>query len=298
MEPGDLYGLPLDRFVAERGALAKALRAEGRREEAAEVAALKKPSVAAWAVNQIVRTQKRPVGALFEAGDALRTTQEELLAGRGDARTLRAAAESERGAVEALVEAARGLLTSEGHELSTAVVERVSETLHAAALDDSAREQVREGRLVRELRHIGFGLGEAAGAGAPGRRASKSKAAGKAPAAKASAAKPRARGARAHGRAADGKRNAAARKRDAAERERTKRDKRERDQARKAARTAELAARRRVERAATALEAAEERRERAAQRLADADAALAGAREEAEAAAAEHARARADLERG
>jgi len=68
----DLYGLPLDRFVAERTALARELRGAGRREEAGEVAALRKPSVAAWAVNQLVRTQGRAVDELFEAVDALR----------------------------------------------------------------------------------------------------------------------------------------------------------------------------------------------------------------------------------
>ena len=157
--PHDLYGLPLDRFVAERGALAKALRADRRRDEAKEVAALRKPSVAAWAVNQLVRTQDAGVGELLGAGDALRSAQEDLLAGRGDARALRAAGERERAAVEALVEAARGLLTSGGLELSEPVVERVADTLHAAALDEDAREQVREGRLERELRHVGLGLG-------------------------------------------------------------------------------------------------------------------------------------------
>ena len=38
------------------------LRAEKRRDEAAEVAALRKPSIAAWAVNQLVRTQHDAVG--------------------------------------------------------------------------------------------------------------------------------------------------------------------------------------------------------------------------------------------
>ena len=60
----DLYGLPLDAFVPERDALAKRLRAEGRRDEAAEVKALRKPSVAAWAVNQAVRSQPRAARAL------------------------------------------------------------------------------------------------------------------------------------------------------------------------------------------------------------------------------------------
>ena len=171
MEPDDLYGLALDRFIPERGALAKALRADKRRDEAAEVAALRKPSVAAWAVNQLVRTQGDGLRELFDAGDGLREAQADLLAGRGDGRTLRAANERERDAVDTLVEAARGLLSSDGHELSPAVVERVADTLHAAALDAGAREQVRDGRLERELRHAGLGLGESPGPAPRPRRA-------------------------------------------------------------------------------------------------------------------------------
>ncbi len=148
MEPRDLYGLPLDRFVAERGALAKSLRADGKRDEAAEVAKLRKPSVAAWAVNQLVRTQSRELKALFKAGDQLQRAQADLLAGKGDAGKLRAAAEREREAVDELTEAARGLLSSEGHELAPATLDRVSDTLHAAALDKDARGEV-AGRLPR-----------------------------------------------------------------------------------------------------------------------------------------------------
>ena len=68
----DLYGLPLDRFVPERTALSRELRKAGEREQAGEVAALRKPSVAAWAVNQLVRTQRKAIDELLEAGDGLR----------------------------------------------------------------------------------------------------------------------------------------------------------------------------------------------------------------------------------
>ena len=171
MEPRDLYGLPLDRFVAERGALAKSLRADGKRDEAAEVAKLRKPSVAAWAVNQLVRTQSREVKALFKAGDQLQRAQADLLAGKGDAGKLRAAAEREREAVDELTEAARGLLSSEGHELAQATLDRVSDTLHAAALDEDARGEVQDGCLVRELRHVGLGaFGELPASPAPRER--------------------------------------------------------------------------------------------------------------------------------
>ena len=97
--------------------------------------------------------------ALLRAGDALREAQAGVLSGGADARDLRAAADRERGAVDDLVDTARGLLSSSGQELSATTLERVADTLHAAALDDDARDEVNDGRLVRELRHVGLGAG-------------------------------------------------------------------------------------------------------------------------------------------
>jgi hypothetical protein len=277
MDADDLYGLPLDRFVPERGALARALRADGRRDEAAGVAALRKPSVAAWAVNQLVRAQDRAVAELFDAGDALRKTQADVLAGRGDGRALRSAGQAERAAVDALVGVARGLLTSEGHDLSAAIIEKVADTLHAAALDHDARRELRDGRLERELRHVGLGIGDLPDA-APARPTPKRKTP-----------------ARAKPAGGSGKDRAEA-ERLARERAEAQRAERERAKARKAAQAAESAARRLADRAARALQAAEERRERAAGALRDADEALATAREEAEATTEAHRRAQEELE--
>ena len=153
----DLYGLPLDRFVAERDALAKRLRADGRRAEADEVKALRRPTVAAWGVNQVVRTQSRAARRLWEAGDALIEAQEALLGGRGEAKALRAASEGEREALDGLVAAARGLLSGEGRDLGEATIERVRETLHAAAIDPGSREDVAAGRAAKERAHAGLG---------------------------------------------------------------------------------------------------------------------------------------------
>jgi hypothetical protein len=161
MDPRALYGLPLDRFVPERGALAKELRKSGQPEQAEAVAALRKPSLAAWAVNQLVRTQGRAVAELFDAGDAVRGAQTKLLAGQGRGDALREALGRERQAVGELVEVARGLLDSDGRGLSSATLERVAETLEAAALDEAARAQVRDGCLQRELRRVGLGAGDA-----------------------------------------------------------------------------------------------------------------------------------------
>src|SRR3954451_22774991 len=175
MAAGDadaVYGLPLEQFVPERDALAKRLRAEKRRAEADEIKALRKPSVAAWAVNQAVRSQPKAARALWDAGDALVAAQEDLLAGRGDAAGLRAAAEGERAALDGLLDAARGLLTGEGRDLGEATIERVRETLHAAAIEPSVREDVAAGRATRERAHAGLGAFGEVSARAPTARKS------------------------------------------------------------------------------------------------------------------------------
>lgn len=256
-----LYGLPLDCFVPERGALAKELRQQGQREQAAAVASLRKPSVAAWAVNQVVRSQARDVKALFDAGDRLQKAQSELLAGRGDAAALRDAVERQRTAVEKLVDRAGGLLSADGHELTQATLERVSETLHAAALDEDARSQVQDGCLERELRHVGLGGGGELAAPAtrpPGR--AKGKTAGKA---------------------------------DQAD---EKRQERERAERLKAARKAETDARRAADRADRELRAAQARRDDAESKLEEAERALEAAHERAEQTSREHERAKRELD--
>ena len=151
-----LYALPLERFVAERGALAKKLRAAGRPEEAAAVAALPKPSVAAWAVNQVVRSQGQAARALWEAGDAVLDVQRRLVAGEASGDDLREAVAGERRALASLADAARGLVTGGGRFLGEQNVQAVTETLHAAAVDPAAREAVAAGRAVRPLQLSGL----------------------------------------------------------------------------------------------------------------------------------------------
>jgi hypothetical protein len=227
---------------------------------------MRKPSLAAWAVNQLVRTQRRAVAALFEAGDALERAQSELLAGRGDPIALREAGKRERASVAKLLEAARGLLSAEGHELSPAMLERVSDTLHAGALDGHARAEVEQGCLHRELRHIGLGADQAV----PSRASRRSGAGKPRPARKAAASNTERRSAQAE---------------------------RERSERLKAARHAEAEARHAAERADRALESAQQRRDHAADSLAKAEAALADARARAEEAAVTHQRARHALEK-
>jgi hypothetical protein len=165
-----LYGLPLEEFTAARNRLARALRAQGRREAAAHVARLTKPSLAAWAVNQVMRTQRNDAQRLLSAGERLRSAHANLAAGRGSADELRAASEAEQAAVRRLINAAEGLLTGRGRSLGDAVVDRVRETLHATAADADTRDLAAGGRLTRESRLFDGGALTAGGTKAKPRR--------------------------------------------------------------------------------------------------------------------------------
>ena len=77
----ELYGLDPSDFVAARNDLARRLRREGDRTLAAEVATLRRPTPAAWAVNQLTRRHRDDVEELVRLGEALQAAQDEALGG-------------------------------------------------------------------------------------------------------------------------------------------------------------------------------------------------------------------------
>jgi hypothetical protein len=141
-EADELYGLPDAEFTPARDALAKRLRAEKRREDADAVKALRRPSVAAGAINRAVR--EHGADEVLAAGEALRAAHEALLSGGGDAARVREAMARERDAVRDFTRLALGEGASE------ATQEKVRATLHAASVDDDVREALTAGRLERE----------------------------------------------------------------------------------------------------------------------------------------------------
>jgi hypothetical protein len=158
----DLYGLALEQFTAERNDLVKRLKVDGDKEAAARVGKLRKPTLPAWAVNQLVRTQPKQIKALFATGDAVARAQ-----GKGQADKLREAAADQREQLAELMDRAEGLLDADGRTLAAGVLERVSETLRAAAIDPECRAQVQDGCLTRELRFTGLSGFSAAAAATP-----------------------------------------------------------------------------------------------------------------------------------
>jgi hypothetical protein len=150
-----LYGLPLDEFVPQRDAAAKRLRADGERDAAAAVKALRKPTAGAWALNQAVRRRGAETQDLLDAGERLRAAHADLLSG-GDRNELRAAMDEQRRLAGILSDCAEAIASETGKS-GPALRERVRSTLHAAAVDDEVREQLESGRLVREQEAVGLG---------------------------------------------------------------------------------------------------------------------------------------------
>ena len=162
----ELYALDPGEFVAGRNELAKRLRKAGDRERAAGVAKLRRPSPAAWAVNQLVRRHRAEVEELVRLGEALRAAQDRALTG-AESGDLRQAGRARRDAVARLAERADRLLVERGGTAGAHAGD-VTATLEAASLDAEAGAAVLAGRLATELEPpSGFGLFDLTMAPAP-----------------------------------------------------------------------------------------------------------------------------------
>jgi hypothetical protein len=255
-EADELYALPLAEFTSARNDLEKRLRKDGQRDEAAEVKALRKPTVPAWALNQVARQRPGEVGDLIDAGRRVREAQDELLAG-GDRKAL----------VRATVDAGK----EGGIGTGAAFEDKVGATLRAAAADDEVAAQLVAGRLEREHEAVGL-LGFEAEPDVPARDSP----APKKPAGRA----PKKRSVKKKGDD-DAEREAAAEKRRAEARER------KRLKALETARKAEQRARRAAEAAEQATAKERVTAERAVKRLSKAEADEESARAKLEEAVAE-----------
>ena len=156
-ERATLYSGSLSEFTGARAERAKQLKADGENELAAAVAKLPKPTVAAWAVDQVAHHYRKELGAFLAAGQAVRDAQAKLLRGRGSRDGLEAALDEERRLVRSLAELARGLLADHGQKPTQTTLDRVRETLHAATLDEAIAGDLAAGAIEKEQRASGFG---------------------------------------------------------------------------------------------------------------------------------------------
>ena len=141
-----LYQLPLDEFTAARNALAKTSGAA-----AAEIRALQKPPVAAWAINQVYWRGRPAFHALTTAAAALRAAHTAVVTGKKA--DLRAAGKAHEDALEAVVKLAIAILGDAGQPATDATRQAISTTLRALPASTDP-----PGRLTQVLQPTGFEL--------------------------------------------------------------------------------------------------------------------------------------------
>lgn len=81
IEIDELFQLPPERFTAARDELARRTLEAGDKASAAEIKQLRKPTLIAWALNQLARRHRSDIDELIEAGQALRGAQRKALSG-------------------------------------------------------------------------------------------------------------------------------------------------------------------------------------------------------------------------
>ena len=150
-----LFKLPLGAFTPARNALAARFKKAGQQTMADAAKALPKPSVAAWAVNQLYWRHRGPFDRLIEAGDRFRQAQS--VQTRNSA-GVREHLEARRQAQAALVRIAADVLRDGGYSGTRDMLRRVTSTLEALSTYGSLPDAPRAGRLTAELEPPGFDM--------------------------------------------------------------------------------------------------------------------------------------------
>lgn len=155
-EVDDLFKLPLADFTEARNALAKRLKQSGRADDANLVKTLVKPSISAWAVNQLYWNHRSAFERLLAAGQRFHKAQTSGASGK--IADLRGALEARREALTHLSELAESLLSEAGHNASPETIRRITTTLEAVSARASSDDGPTLGRLSQDVDPPGFEL--------------------------------------------------------------------------------------------------------------------------------------------
>lgn len=151
----ELYGAAREDFIEERDRRVRQLRDDGHREESQALGKARKPTVPAWAVDQLARRERDRIDELLAAGQDLRDAQRRASSGRG-ADGLRTATRRLRDLVSDLRGTAADVISAAGASPSSHL-EDVERTLFTGAVTPAHHEALRRGTLDRPLEGAGFG---------------------------------------------------------------------------------------------------------------------------------------------
>jgi len=166
----ELYSADPGEFTDRRKALADAARAAGDTAAAKRIAALRKPTRAAWVVNQLARADPEAPDRLAELAAALREAEQAK-----DGPRLRELSAARGALVDSLT--AQALSAASVADPPAGLREEVTETLTSVLADPEVAAEFAAGTLTRAAKWAGFGLASfgdtpfgAADEGAPARR--------------------------------------------------------------------------------------------------------------------------------
>nr|WP_257908205.1 hypothetical protein [Janibacter limosus] len=147
----ELYGVPLADFVATRTRLVTATKGDDPA-LAAEIKALRKPTVAAWLLNRVARDEPQVIADLEELGARMRSAQSQ-----GDMPAPAQARPERRAAIDPLIAAAGRCAESSGATFGPSTRDEVDATAVAALADEQSGRALASGSLLRPLSYAGFG---------------------------------------------------------------------------------------------------------------------------------------------
>jgi hypothetical protein len=150
-----LFRLPLAEFTSARNTLAARLKKEGRPNDADRVKLLAKPSISAWAVNQLYWDHRAAFDQLMATGKRLRPAQKLRLAGK--VAGMRDSLDARREALVHLSDLASELLREAGSNPSPDTLRRVTTTLEAMSAYALLPDGPAPGRLTQDLDPPSFG---------------------------------------------------------------------------------------------------------------------------------------------
>ena len=149
-----LFQLPLGEFTAARNTLAAQLKKSGRADEAARIKTLAKPSISAWAVNQLFWRHRKLYDRLLASGEQFRDAQAAQLAGKSA--DIRKPLEARRKALADLAQAAAAVLKDASHQPTPDTMRRVTTTLEALSTLAGVPDAPRAGQLTDDVDPPGF----------------------------------------------------------------------------------------------------------------------------------------------
>jgi hypothetical protein len=140
-----VFGASPDTFTSVRDTLVKKLKSEKRKEDAAIVAALRRPTALLWGMNQVARADGDPIRELRRLGQLALRAQEQMMSGGSPADVL-AAVEQRRVMVSALVNSVVAFLVDHG-TAAEVLAPQLRSAFEMVSVNAAASAALQRGRL-------------------------------------------------------------------------------------------------------------------------------------------------------